>query len=66
MRIGVIADKLTGANATGVRLLKIGFKRATVVFGGEVPTKGDFTVVGIDTDSRYCSATVAETRVLKT
>lgn len=65
MKIGVIADDLTGANATGVRLLKNGFTSATVVFDGEVPTKGDFTALGIDTDSRYCAATEAETRVLK-
>ncbi|TQR07793.1 four-carbon acid sugar kinase family protein [Psychrobacillus soli] len=65
MKIGVIADDLTGANATGVRLLKNGFTSATVVFDGEVPTKGGFTALGIDTDSRYCVATEAETRVLK-
>lgn len=65
MKIGVIADDLTGANATGVRLLKNGFSSATVVFDGDVPTKGDFTAIGIDTDSRYCAASVAESRVLK-
>lgn len=65
MKIGVIADDLTGANATGVLLIKNGFTSATVVFGGEVPTKGGFTALGIDTDSRYCSTSSSEARVLK-
>jgi len=53
MKIGIIADDLTGANATGVRLAKVGFKGAAVVFGGDVPTSGNFTSISVDTDSRY-------------
>lgn len=65
MKIGIIADDLTGANATGVLLAKNGFTSATVVFGGEVPLNSDFTSISIDTDSRYCSPSNAEERVLK-
>ena len=64
MKIGIIADDLTGANATGVRLAKNGFSSATVVFGGDVPTKGGFTSICIDTDSRYSKPSAAEARVL--
>ncbi|WP_017380460.1 four-carbon acid sugar kinase family protein [Paenisporosarcina sp. TG-14] len=65
MKIGIIADDLTGANATGVRLAKSGFISATVVFDGVVPTKGGFTSLSIDTDSRYCPPQEARIRVLK-
>lgn len=33
MKVGIIADDLTGANATGVLLSKNGFNSATAVFG---------------------------------
>lgn len=66
MKIGIIADDLTGANATGVRLAKAGFTSATIVFGGEVPTSSKFTTICVDTDSRYVSAAVAKERVQDT
>ena len=57
MKAGIIADDLTGANATGVRLSKQGFRTASTVFGLDQP-KGDFDAICVDTDSRY--ATVDE------
>ncbi|RJS61938.1 four-carbon acid sugar kinase family protein [Bacillus sp. PK3_68] len=65
MKIGIIADDLTGANATGVRLAKAGFVSAAVVFGGGVPTSGNFTAISIDTDSRYIKPDTAKYRVQK-
>ena len=66
MKIGIIADDLTGANATGVRLAKAGFVSATIVFGGKVPTKNEFTSICVDTDSRTASTKVAKERVTDT
>ncbi|MHA6261198.1 four-carbon acid sugar kinase family protein [Sporosarcina sp. CAU 1771] len=66
MKIGIIADDLTGANATGVRLAKAGFKSATIVFGGKVPANNSFTSISVDTDSRYTSVDVAKERVTDT
>ncbi len=63
MKIGIIADDLTGANATGVRLAKEGFKSATIVLGGTIPINGGFTSISVDTDSRYCSPKEAQNRV---
>lgn len=63
MKIGVIADDLTGANATGVRLAKNGFTSATVVFGGPIPHNGGVTAISIDTDSRYVEKELAQQRV---
>lgn len=65
MKIGIIADDLTGANATGVRLAKNGFKSATIVLGGTVPVNGSFTSISMDTDSRYCPPEEARSRVLR-
>lgn len=66
MKIGIIADDLTGANATGVRLAKAGFKSATIVFGGKVPTENAFTSICVDTDSRYVTTKAAKERVTDT
>ncbi|MFD2045307.1 four-carbon acid sugar kinase family protein [Ornithinibacillus salinisoli] len=55
MKVGVIADDLTGANATGVRLSKQGFSSATVVFSDQIPDSQELDAVCIDTDSRYAS-----------
>ncbi|MCM3709155.1 four-carbon acid sugar kinase family protein [Sporosarcina luteola] len=66
MKIGIIADDLTGANATGVRLAEAGFQSATIVFGGKVPTSNKFTSICVDTDSRYVSPSTAEDRVRHT
>ena len=66
MKIGIIADDLTGANATGVGLAKAGFKSATIVFGGKVPTNNEFTSISVDIDSRYVPIKVAKERVAET
>ncbi|MGP4082310.1 four-carbon acid sugar kinase family protein [Pseudalkalibacillus sp. R45] len=61
--IGVIADDLTGANATGVRLTKQGFKTATVVRDAPLPEKNRYDAICIDTDSRYSPVNVCKQRV---
>lgn len=66
MKVGIIADDLTGANATGVSLAKAGFVSATIAFGGEVPAISDFTSISVDTDSRYAPVEIAKERVTKT
>lgn len=66
VKIGIIADDLTGANATGVLLAKVGFRSATIVFGGKVPTDNEFTSICVDTDSRYTSIDTAKERVQDT
>lgn len=63
MKIGIIADDITGANATGVLLSKVGFVSATVVFGGKVPSTDKFTSISVDTDSRYVEPEMAKARV---
>lgn len=63
MKIGVVADDLTGANATGVLLSKQGFRTAAVVFNGEIPFDGDLDGVCVDTDSRYIKEEIAVKRV---
>lgn len=66
MKIGVIADDLTGANATAVRLTQYGFKATTLVhYNQEIPTNIS-DVVCIDTDSRYASEKVSKNRVKTT
>ncbi|MDW0111153.1 four-carbon acid sugar kinase family protein [Sporosarcina aquimarina] len=63
MKIGIIADDLTGANATGVNLVKKGFRSATIVFGGSIPSRGSFSSIVMDIDSRYATPLDAEKRV---
>ncbi|WP_257350330.1 four-carbon acid sugar kinase family protein [Pseudalkalibacillus decolorationis] len=63
--IGVIADDLTGANATGVRLTKQGFRTATVVRGAPFPDTRLYDALSIDTDSRYAPVDVCQRRVAK-
>lgn len=65
MKIGVIADDLTGANATGVKLTKIGFDAATMVYYDQPITSNVVNTVCIDTDSRYADKKVAQMRVNK-
>lgn len=65
MKIGVIADDLTGANATGVRLSKQGFSSATVVFRDKIPSSTELDAVCIDTDTRYANQQTVVKRVKK-
>nr|WP_107943067.1 four-carbon acid sugar kinase family protein [Metasolibacillus fluoroglycofenilyticus] len=64
MKIGVIADDLTGANATGVRLTKSGFQTSTMVHFNQMPPHTQRSVC-VDTDSRYADSNVAKMRVSK-
>ncbi|MDM5314976.1 four-carbon acid sugar kinase family protein [Fictibacillus sp. b24] len=63
MKVGVIADDLTGANATGVKLIKQGFEAATMVYYDQEPASGSYNAVCIDTDSRYARKDVSEMRI---
>ncbi|MFE1245850.1 four-carbon acid sugar kinase family protein [Fictibacillus sp. NPDC058756] len=62
MKIAVIADDLTGANATGVLLTKQGFSTATILDDSNV--KGyNYDAICLDTDSRYIRKEIAYERV---
>lgn len=63
MKIGIIADDLTGANATGVKLSKQGFSATTLTSFQTPPTLGAFNAVCVDTDSRYVQVDIAKARV---
>lgn len=63
MKIGVIADDLTGGNGTGVKLTKLGYTVATMVFYENLPSSEEINGVIIDTDSRYAKEEVAHRRV---
>ncbi|MFD1020263.1 four-carbon acid sugar kinase family protein [Thalassobacillus hwangdonensis] len=62
MDVVVVCDDLTGANATGVKLSKKGFKTATVIHGLPVPETG-YDAFCLDTDSRYVTESQARSRV---
>lgn len=64
MNIAVIADDLTGANATGVKLSKLGFTTATIVRGLPLPKDG-YDALCLDTDSRYEKPETAKERVIE-
>ncbi|MCG6184583.1 four-carbon acid sugar kinase family protein [Anoxybacillus sp. LAT_38] len=63
MMIGVIADDLTGANATGVKLSKQGLKTATFVRSASLANIKKYDAICLDTDSRYSSKETAAERV---
>ncbi|MBM7837451.1 uncharacterized protein YgbK (DUF1537 family) [Alkalihalobacillus xiaoxiensis] len=63
MKVGVIADDLTGANASGVKLVKQGFQATTIVHSANLPANSYFDAVIMDTDSRYIDQTIAKQRV---
>lgn len=65
MKVGVIADDLTGGNGTGVRLTKLGFDVATMVFYDHLPSSDSINAVIVDTDSRYAREDIAQMRVEK-
>lgn len=66
MKVGVIADDLTGANGTGVKLTQLGFKSFTSFYDSQINIPEIDTAVCIDTDSRYISPENAKERVRKT
>lgn len=63
MKIGIIADDLTGANATGVRMSKSGFRPATYFYNKDIISNEDIDTVIIDTDSRYLNKDILKTRI---
>ncbi|WP_054706144.1 four-carbon acid sugar kinase family protein [Bacillus sp. JCM 19041] len=63
MKIGVIADDLTGANASGVKLVKQGFQSTTIVHSASLPVNSFYDAVIMDTDSRYVETDLAKQRV---
>lgn len=65
MKVGIIADDLTGANGTGVKLTKLGFHVSTMVNYNNMPSDIQTNAVIIDTDSRYSSELIASNRVMK-
>lgn len=65
MKVGYIADDLTGSNATAVLLKKLGFQTATVMNGAAIPQTLDFDVIGMDLDCRYMHEDIVEKRVKK-
>ena len=63
MKIGVVADDLTGANATGVSLNNQGFSVATIVDLDQISNTNNLDAICIDTDSRYVSDKIIKQRV---
>lgn len=63
MKVGIIADDLTGANATGVRLSKNGFHPATYFHYNDLLQDTHTDAIIVDTDSRYASEKVLGHRV---
>ncbi|MBB6449930.1 uncharacterized protein YgbK (DUF1537 family) [Geomicrobium halophilum] len=62
MKVGVIADDLTGANATGVRLTKQGHRTLTVL-NQEVYPEERYNALVLNTDSRYVEPFQASVKV---
>ncbi len=65
MKVGIIADDLTGANDTGVQFARNGLN-TYVLMSNEEPTQSDIDVLVIDTDSRALSAKEAYQQVKQT
>lgn len=63
MKIGIIADDLTGANATGVALHKEGFSVATIVHTEQAANVSNLDAVCIDTDTRYADDETIKERI---
>lgn len=63
MKIGVIADDLTGGNGTGVKLTKLGYNTSTIINYNNLPHNLATNAVVIDTDSRYVKESVARKRI---
>nr|WP_304220024.1 four-carbon acid sugar kinase family protein [Fredinandcohnia onubensis] len=62
MKIGIIADDLTGANDTGVKLAQKGIK-TSVVFQLNMETTRNLDSIVYDTDTRYSEPQVAFEKV---
>jgi D-threonate/D-erythronate kinase len=65
MRVGIVADDLTGAADTAVQLARAGYRTAVAFRGSPVPPATDLDAVALDTDSRALEAGFAARRVLE-
>lgn len=65
LKVGVIADDLTGGNGTGVLLVKCGFTAITKFDSDQLEDIQDNSVVCIVTDSRYINQEDAKHKCLK-
>src|SRR5699024_10733580 len=63
MKIGIVADDHTGANATGALLNKQGMTSATVVQNSESDVSIELDALCIDTDTRYAADEIVVKRV---
>lgn len=63
MKIGVIADDLTGGNGTGVKLNNLGYNVATIINYNNLPSDKLINATVINTDSRYSEERVAKNRI---
>lgn len=59
----IVADDLTGANATGSLLAKQGRRVGTLMDQGNLQSLADFDVLAVTTDSRGSSSKTAKERV---
>lgn len=64
MKIGIIADDLTGGNGSGVKLSRQGLRALTLIHSASIP-EDDYNVIVMDTDSRYASKQIARARILE-
>lgn len=60
MKIGIIADDLTGANATNVKLANQGFDAFTALGNDMLPKLDHNVAVCINTNSRYVAKEYAK------
>ncbi|HEU4847364.1 MAG TPA: four-carbon acid sugar kinase family protein, partial [Rubrobacteraceae bacterium] len=65
MRVGIIADDLTGAADTGVQLARAGYRTAVAFRDAPIPPADDLDAVALDTDSRAMPAGFAAKRVME-
>jgi D-threonate/D-erythronate kinase len=65
MRVGIIADDLTGAADTGVQLARAGYRTAVAFRDAPIPPAEDLDAVALDTDSRAMPAGFAAKRVME-
>ncbi|QED47049.1 four-carbon acid sugar kinase family protein [Cytobacillus dafuensis] len=63
LKIAVISDDLTGANATGVSLYNQGFSTATVLTEPENFPMTKYDAICFNTDTRYVSKEIARERI---
>lgn len=63
MRVAVIADDLTGANAAGICLSRKGFSTATMIEEIQDMPISHYEVICVNTDTRYSARKTAQYRV---